>query len=420
MTRGRLILALNLLLMLAVASSFWRSSMALHEDAIVYLDTAEDIVEGKGPYVIIRAWIDDGYWMGDPRPRPTVEENPYVYPPVLAIVLIPLLALPRETAIYICFLAGFLAVMVAAFVLARLLVGRSLTGFLLVAMLMVYFQPIRRNFWFAQVDTVVLGFLVLGLAAFAARRDLLAGLLVACGVAIKPFAGFVVLYFLWKRSYRAAAATVLASALLVGGSLLALGPHTVLDYIAGTTYWAGSQAGSTIANQSPSGMLLRAFTSNNGPPDIADLPWLVLPLRILVAVMVVGALSRLVSRERRLHAPTLVAEYGLMLLGMIVVSPLGEDLHFVYFAVPLLGCGMLLYRTWDRSWQTRLIGASLVLTYGVFLYPMHTLLTQDGPFVALCALTVVCTLAVLRDVRRRPQTTPVVAFQVAGAAGSGP
>jgi hypothetical protein len=297
--------------------------------------------------------------------------------------------------------AEFLAVVVAALVLARLLVGRSLIAFLVVATLMVYFQPIRRNFYFAQVDTVVLCFLVLGLAAFVARRDTLAGLAIAGGVAIKPFAGFVVLYFLWKRSHRAAAATILASGLLVGSSLLVLGPHTILDYIAGTRYWAGEPAASMIANQSPSGVLLRAFTSLNAAPYIADLPWLVLPLRIVLGLAVVGALSALVSRDRRLSSPRMVAEYGLLLLGMILVSPLGEDLHYVYFAVTLLGCGMLVYRAWGTSRAMRLIGAALAVVYVVFLYPMHTLLTVDGPFYALCLLTVVCTLAVLADVRRR-------------------
>jgi len=393
--------ALNIGLAFAMLLAFWRSGLSPHEDAVIYLDSAADTLRGDGPYVVINIWREQGYWMGDPRPRPTVEEGPYVYPPVLALVLIPFLALPRGVATYLCFLVGFLAVVGTAYLLSRLLGYRNLTAFLAIAALMVYFQPMRRNFWFAQVDTVVLGLLILGLALFTARREVLAGLAIALAVSVKPFAGFVLFYFLWKRSYRAAAALIVGSGLLVGVPLLALGLHTVGDYIAGTSWWVGPQAASTIANQSPSGMLLRGFTALNGPPRIAELPWLVLPLRGAVVLLVGVTLALLVSRERRLPGPTVVAEYGLLLLGMIAVSPLGEDLHFVYFAVPLLASAVLCYRAWAADRGMRLLGLAVLLMYGVFLYPLHTLLERDGPFYALCALAVVCVLALAYDVRQR-------------------
>jgi len=385
----------------AILAAFWRSGMAPHGDAHIYLDAAADTLRGDGPYVTVLKWRAEGYWMGDVRPRPTVADGPYVYPPLLAMVLIPLLALPRDVATYLCYVVGFVAVLATAAMLARFLLGRSLTGFLVIATLMLYFQPIRRNFFFAQVDTVVLALMVLGLLLLTQRRDAWAGLAVAVGVAIKPFAGFVLLYFLWKRAYRAAAALLIGSGLLVGVPLLALGWHTVGEYLAGTSWWVGPQAASTIANQSPSGMLLRAFTSLNGPPDIAEMPWLVLPLRAVVIVGVVAALMWLVSRERDLPSRSTVAEYGAMMAGMILVSPLGEDLHFVYLAVPLLATGLLCAAWWRESLLVQVAGVTVLVLYVVFLTSLHHTMPWDGPFVALCAVAFVGGVALGYDARRR-------------------
>jgi alpha-1,2-mannosyltransferase len=342
--------------------------------------------------------------MGPGPPVPTTFA-PYVYPPVLAFAMVPLLTLPTEIARMVWYGMSFAAVLLTALLLARLFVGRGLMSFLIVATLLQYFQPVRRNLALAQVDVLALGLLALGLAAFVRRRDVWAGIAVASAVALKPFLGFVVLYFLWKRAYRAAVATVLTAGLLVGGSLIVLGPATIVDYITATSYWSSPQFAVTIANQSPSGMLLRAFTDLHGQAKIANLSWLVLPLRAIVSVLSVAILAYVISRDRSLPPATLAAEYGLTLVAMLFVSPLGEDLHYVYAAIVLLASAAIVYRGWRHGRTMRLVGVGLLATYGIFLFPMHRLLERDGPFYGLCAIAVVGTLPLLVEAQRRRQAS---------------
>jgi alpha-1,2-mannosyltransferase len=380
---ARAVLAVGLIAAIAVA--FWRYGIIEHEDVQIYLEASRAVARGEPVYAPMARWIEIGYWMGDQRPQPT-PHSPYVYPPPLAIAFLPLLSLPESLATKLWYAIGFVAVLASGWVLSRLLFGRSPLAFLIVATVLVYFQPIRRNLSFAQADTVTLCFLVLGLAAFVARRDVRAGLAVAGAIAIKPFLGFVLLYFLWKRAYRAVVVASVVAGALILGSLVALGPDTVRDYVATTMYWSSPQSASTIANQSASGILLRGLTSLNGPARIAEAAWLVVPLRGIITGLTVGLLAWAVRRERRLPSLTLAAEYGLTLVAMVFVSPLGEDLHYVYAAIVLLAAAALVYHARVRSPAILAVGVGVAALYGVFLYPLHTLPTRDGPFYGLCAI----------------------------------
>src|SRR6266536_1419615 len=256
----QVLVAIQLILAVGLVVALWRYATAEHDDVLIYLDAARQLATGGPLYRDIIYWREIGYWMGVPAPQP-FGHGPYVYPPPLAIAILPLLALPSEVAEQAWYLIGFLAVLLTGLVLARLLIGRSLLAFLIVTTLLIYFQPIRRNLSLAQADTVTLGFVALALGAFIARRDTRTGLALAGAISVKPFVGFIVLFLIWKRAYRSAIVAVLASAVLVGGTLLVLGPDTIRDYVVGTSYWTSPQSAATIANQAPSGLLLRAFTS---------------------------------------------------------------------------------------------------------------------------------------------------------------
>ena len=402
---GPIRLALQCVLGLALAVAFWRYSMAIHEDFRAYWAAGNALIHGDRLYGDAILWADARAWISELSARPTAY-GPYIYPPPLGMLWMPLVMLPASVASLVWFSVAFLAVLLTAFVLVRLLLDGDSLAFLLVSVLLIYFQPIRRNLSLEQVDTVTLALLALGLAAYVGRRDTLAGLAIAGAIVVKPFLAFVLLFFLWKRSYRVIGVAALASGLLIGASFAALGLDTLRDYLVATSYWASPQFAATFINQSPNGMLIRAFTTLDGHARIADLPWLVLPLRLVVSALTIGVLAYAISRDRRLPPATVAAEYGLTLIAMVFVSPLGEDLHYVYAVIGLLAAAVLTYQAWLQRAPMRWLGVGVVALYLVFLYPMHLLFDWDGPFYALCLTALVVTAVVLTDARWRRQAQP--------------
>jgi len=63
------------------------------------------------------------------------------------------------------------------------------------------------------------------------RRDVPSGVFLALAVSVKPFLGFVVLYFPWKRAYRGAAIMGIVSTALVLPALI-LRPQVLYDLLA--------------------------------------------------------------------------------------------------------------------------------------------------------------------------------------------
>lgn len=393
-------LGLGIVLSVVVAVVFWRYSVADHEDFGSYFAASTALASGDRIYGAALAWAADGYWIGKQAPSPT-NSPPYVYPPPLAMLMLPLTALPIQAAALVWYSVSFLAVLVTSFVLARLFLGRSLLTFMVVAVLMLFFQPVRRNLSLGQVDVVTLCFIALGFMAFVRRRPNLCGLALAGAITIKPFLGFALLYFLWKREYRACFVAVLAGGALVGGSFLVMGFETLREYLVASRYRTSPQFAVTMVNQSPNAMLLRAFTTMQGTPRVADLPGLVAPLHLLVALTSVAVLGVLVTRARDLPIQTLAAELGLVLVLMLFVSPLGEDIHYVYLAIAVTAGLVSLGRFADGDWAVRAVGVAWALVLIVFLYPMHRLLQYDGPFFVLCAVAAISALSVWLQTSRR-------------------
>ena len=97
----------------------------------------------------------------------------------------------------------------AIYVLSALLFPRgrwhriaiTLIGGVLIGLL----HPIRAELGLGQADFLVLLLMTFTLGAFVRGHDTRAGLWLALATAFKPTVGFLVLWFLWKRSYRAAA-----------------------------------------------------------------------------------------------------------------------------------------------------------------------------------------------------------------------
>jgi hypothetical protein len=204
--------------------------------------------------------------------------------------------------------------------------------------------------------------LALTLSASIRRHDRRAGIWLALVAALKPTTLSFVLWFLWKRSFSAAATFAALSAALICASVAVLGVGTAGDFVLVAQYFSGPTFSVTPINQSPYGLLLRLFTTNPFTQPLV-VAIAVDVGRFLLASLMVLTLAMAIWRRRNLPARQSVLEYGLLTVGMLVVAPLAEDIHNVYLLIPFAAVGAALPSTWQLKPVAVALTAVLVADY---------------------------------------------------------
>jgi hypothetical protein len=179
----------------------------------------------------LRSGMPTDYWVN------------FVNPPPLAWLMVPLTLLPVLVAqwIWLGFMSGSFIAAIAAVNPWRGVAGLAV---LLVALGLF---PVDFAARLEQVDVALAGGLGLAWWLLRARRDLAAGALLALLLAVKPFLFSLVVpaLFLVGR-YRALAATLVASAVLLGLSAFELGPTGIQQYLATSALSAGRPTSWTL------------------------------------------------------------------------------------------------------------------------------------------------------------------------------
>jgi hypothetical protein len=336
-------------------------------DTEAYAAAAQAVRHGESPYQRALAWRDAGYTYHLPGAVPPVAGMPYLYPPPLALAFVPLSFLPLRL-LNLLWLGLSLACLLAAVALLLRLLSpdrqqHQLPLVLIATAVCAFFQPVRATLTAGQVDTVLLLFIVLALAAWNAGHQGRAGVWLALAASVKPFLGFLVLALLWKRAYRAALTTCLLWTGLVLASILVLGTTTAVDFLAVARYFTSATAIVSPHNQSPTAFALRLFAVNPFTQPVLHAPVLALAVRMLLLVGTASALALVIRRSAATDAPTTVVEFSCFVAAMLVLSPVSEDIHLTYLVVPLLaGLAVLSSSLRTRAWP--LICAVL----GVYVY----------------------------------------------------
>jgi hypothetical protein len=386
-------------------------------DFRVYYQTAQALVRGENIYT-------------------TGISPPYVYPPLLAILVVPLTPLNPTAAIILWKLLQHLCLLAAGWLLVRLIPPsiRPLgAGLLLLGLLTL---PLREEIQVGESNSIILVLLAGALwllgtgsnglendtrsgsadpnAAFPAPGQIAAGLLLSLAVSIKVLPALVVAY-LWWRGPRAVAAVATVGFLLVQIITLAITPSTAYYWL---TEFPGlfGQAFPFPDNQSLNAFLSRALlpTDPNLPPmQIAAgeaarpvLTWAVNLLALAGAVLVLWSSHR--GRDgqgREAEGKTtgetrvrLLLEVGLVLLTTHLISGSTWPHHLIQLSVPFLGFLGAWWLAQERPGSERtgtritaLLGLSLGAALAVLLHsPSEWLFTMNdifpgNPLVALLA-----------------------------------
>jgi hypothetical protein len=300
-------------------------------DFTSYLMSARALWEGRSPYGLVTPW-------------------PYVYPMLLALVLIPLVALPYTAAV----LAWF-ATNVAA--LAAIVSKTTNRPVLPVAITLVASFPIIQSTLLnGQVNFLVVLCSVLAICAAREHRDVAAGTWLGAGIALKLMPAVLGMYFLVRGRWTAIVATGVAALVFSFGPAVILGARgwdVCVEYVRG--YVLPMLAGSPLHREDPlvysvSG-ITHALLGTSAPASI----------NVISALLVVGAATALDVLRWRPRGQDLAAGAGYMIAVVLVSSK--SELHHLAFIIPAIGLGA----TWllverDRSSRWAAITFALAVT----------------------------------------------------------
>ncbi len=285
--------------------------------------------------------------------------HPYVQTPMWAYALEPLCTRTRSAG----FTKVFAALTMLSFAGVIFLAARYWTPELLnpyavavIAAVLWVSEPFRYAMFLMQTH-VLFVLLTLGALMLAERRrPWRAGLLLAGAAAVKITPGFLLIYWLITRRWRALGSMVVCSAVLWAATVLLTGRPLVAAYLADLHRVSGILLISQNNQSFASWWMGRFYTENKS----FDLRILALPkvLGMLCTALVVGcvAMGGWIDRRRGRGAPV-----GAMmaLVGMTIFAPIGWTHYYIVLIAPVM---VLLAEGWDL--RVRWI---LVLVLGIIL-----------------------------------------------------
>lgn len=326
--------------------------MAVHNwglDLRAYWDGALGILAGQGPY---------GWVAADPAGG-AERWLVYIYPPLLAILLVPLAAsLDFETArwLWLGFSALSLALAVPIVVRAAglrlrrgdgLVVGLGLTLLPWTVLALGVGQPSP------QMLLLVAG----AYAALAGRQPVLAGTLLALAACSRVLPAPVLGFLLLRRQWRAVASAVAVGLALVAGTVLAVG------WQAYVTYFTDVSAEQTLRFALPNSVSVtsvftRLFLENQLTAPLVHAPLLGRAAIVLGTVVVVVVTGVGIWRAPATPAAE-AAAYGAAVVGALLIAPISGTYNLVIAALPLAIAVAQVQRTGGR--YRGLVAAAMML-----------------------------------------------------------
>jgi hypothetical protein len=338
---------------------------------------------------------------------------PYANPPLNALLVAPLTALPYPIAAWlwaalnVVLLAGGCVLLLAA-------VGRlDWLGVALALALVAGFYAATVALRLGQVEIVQ--FALLAGTLYLLKRGTPAGAGVTLGAAIglKLFPAAMGVFLLWKRQWKAAAWAFGAGAVLLAGPVLLVGLDRFGEYLQTSSVYTFGPFTAFPYNQSLNGFWSRTFKPNLFAPTLfgLDLPGLAVALWLGCAGALTAALAWLSRRPvpvAGLRLGRFDLEYGAAVLVLLLALPHSQIYSFVWLLIPLLVFGLFLLDDAVRLWWGLVWGAMAYVALGrqwLSLPPAPARLVQSHVFLGTVALTALA--GVLLIVQARAQRVPV-------------
>ncbi|MEU0091449.1 glycosyltransferase 87 family protein [Kribbella sp. NPDC006257] len=285
---------------------------------------------------------------------------PFTYPPLAAVLFVPLHLLPFPLASLVMCVASTAAFSATMVLVAQRLYGdgrRATMLGLLIVVLGLAFEPVRSTIGFGQINLILMGLVSLDCLLPQTRWP--RGMLIGLAAAIKLTPAVFVLYFLVRRQFREAA---VALGTFAGLGLLGwlLAPADSAQYWFGVLFDPDRIGGATYAfNQCFQAVLQRTMT--DGP--LRTLTWVALVLASGVLAAVGAYRARTAGKD--VLALLVIAVWGLL------SSPVSWSHHWVWIAPASL---LLIKHARQSKWML----AATIVVLADFVTGPHQFLNPEG------------------------------------------
>ncbi|MFY9556595.1 MAG: glycosyltransferase family 87 protein [Blastocatellia bacterium] len=330
-------------------------------DFNVYYYASREIVAGRDPYEhSLGAW------------------TPYLYPPLLAELLVPLALLPLPLAAYLWFLINAVSVIAAAWlsvslasdqdkrdtVLSRRIAETASSRMVLAACsVAIVFRFVLDTLDLGQVNAVVAALAVAHLYLYARDRKALSAVALVFAISIKLTPAVLIVYHIAKFRLRFA---LTCGALLVALTVMSFVPFGASGLNAFNSFvnrTIRNEQGYDFAyagNQSLRGAVARLIVGNEGSlsdPNENRRPSDSVTVLASIALLAIATFAAVRAQGELAGAAAFVC-------CMVLLSPLSWKAHFIVLILPL---SYVLSRMRSATGAERLlIGASLIASFALF------------------------------------------------------
>ena len=248
------------------------------------------------------------------------------YSPLFFFLFSPLTRLDFPMANLLWLILNHLLLAVILALAWRMSDARRASDLFLLLILMFASQPLAENVGIGQINIVILFFLVLMALGYGRERmEWLCGPLLGFILLLKPQFGVLLLFFLWKRSYGAVLATLLAYLLFRAAGILVYGLPVEVAYWTNLHALSGIE---TLHLNSLKVVLQKVFGSAASERAWAG------GIYASICLLLTGATFLRMGRRRM--PDKALQEYALVICLILLISPVTEEHHLVFMFIPFV------------------------------------------------------------------------------------
>ncbi|MCX6554920.1 MAG: glycosyltransferase family 87 protein [Candidatus Aminicenantes bacterium] len=334
LVRNLSLFILGAIVLLLVVQMLGKVDRASGNDFTSYLSSSRALWQGGDPYK-------------------TESSFPYTYPLFLAFVLIPLSSLAEKPASLIWFALNACAFAYSCKVLINFLPqawrDRARGNFwpLLLILSVLIFDVLQNHFLNGQVNLIVLALMILFIHHDIKSNNFKAAVFLSLAISIKVVPLILIMYLFFRKKFDSIVCTFLFISFWVFSPAVVAGNRMISYYQGYFQQFILKRVGSIgKMNASHVEFSLQYFLKKTTHGIVPDFYLLILSVLLVTFPIIVLELVSLKKnwRENRLWI------FSLYLVAILLISPMSEVHHLVFFIPALFLCSMaVLYRTVERS-----------------------------------------------------------------------
>lgn len=295
-----------------------------------------------------------------------IDGSNYIYPPYLAMFLIPLTFLPPLSAGFVWYIINLVALCLATwFIASSGLHPETSTSqksqwcdFMILSLI---FVPTTYSFYVGQVNAILL-LLLAGTYFFLEKdREIMAGVMLGTSILIKVAPAIMMVYLIIKRkrtAFISALSTVIATILITAPAV-----YTCLMAYPTVMIQKLSTAVPHPVNQSINGFFSRLFTETQFTVPLWNAPELVNIFTWIssLVILIIVTISMMVASRKYVQKASDDLLFGQLVTVMVVISPLAWENFYLLLVFPILA----IFRRWNtlsRSQRYLFVTSFLLIT----------------------------------------------------------